>query len=64
MVGIVCSLSLVGMQYVSAQQAPWTLDVELSNAPFGVTNVKVEVKGPFSYDIYKMINWQQAEQFM
>lgn len=60
MVGIVCSFALVVIQYANAQQAPWTLDVELSNPPFGVTNVRVDLKGPFSYHVYQIINWQQA----
>jgi hypothetical protein len=48
------------MQYTNAQQAPWILDIELSNPQFGITNVRVDVKGPFGYNVYQMINWQQT----
>ena len=55
MVGILSSLALVGIQYVAA----WNLDVSLTNPPFGVKNVRVELEGPFGWKTYKIINWQQ-----
>jgi len=57
--GIVFALSLLGVQYVVASQSPWTLDVKLTNPPFGVKNVKVTIEGPFGYRTYKTISWQE-----
>lgn len=55
-IGIVCSFTIVSIQYASA----WNLDVSLTNPPFGVKNVEVKVRGPFGWENYKIINWQQA----